>query len=234
MRAQSDALDVLANNLANVNTAGFKEARAFHTLLKQSLESDPSVAVLDDAVNGVVTTQSALNPSDGSLTSTNRDLDIAITGDGFLAVQAPQGTRYTRNGNLHLNANSVLTTSEGFPVIGASGNPITLGPGRIAIGEKGSVSLEGAQVDSLKLVRFDDLSRLEREGNSLVRSLDGQNAERPSDAMVRSGYLEQSNVNAVASVVRMLEIMRHFEAMQKSVNMLMNDINAKAIERLGR
>lgn len=234
MRAQSDALEVLANNIANVNTAGFKEARAFHTVLKQSLESDPAVASLNAAVNGIVTTESALDPRDGSLTATDRDLDIAITGNGFLAVQAPQGIRYTRNGSLHLNSNSVLTTSEGFPVIGTSGNQITLGPGEIVIGENGSVSREGAQVDTLKLVSFGDLSRLEREGNSLLRSLDGQKAEKPSDATVRAGYLEQSNVNAVASVVRMIEIMRHFEAMQKSVNMLMNDINSKAIERLGR
>ena len=234
MKAQSDALEILANNLANLNTTGFKEERAFFSLLDQSLNPSDQPDNINNAINRSVLTHKTLNSTEGSLSFTNSDFDVAITGNGFLVVDTPQGIRYTRNGNLRLNAQSILTTSEGFPVLGASGRPITLGPGKIHIGDDGGVSLENAQVDRLKVVAFDNLSALQKEGNSLFLSKEGQASEKPSDATIQSGYLEQSNVNAVSSVVRMVDIMRHFEAIQKTVSLLMNDINSKAIDRLPR
>jgi flagellar basal-body rod protein FlgF len=135
---------------------------------------------------------------------------------------------------LNLNAQSVLVASDGSPVIGESGKPITLGPGKIAIGENGEVSLDNAQVDRLKVASFDDLSALKKEGSSLFVSGADRSLEKSSDAKIKAGYLEQSNVNPVSSIVRMVEILRHFEAIQKSINLVMNDINSKAIEKLGR
>lgn len=234
LRAQSDALEVIANNLANVNTTGFKEERAFYSLLEESLESGQAQNEIGRTINRSVRVQGSLNTSEGSLVPTNRDLDIAITGQGFLVVQAPQGIRYTRNGHLVLNAQSILTTSEGFPVLGVSGRPITLGPGKIQISGDGTVTLDNSPVDQLKLTAFGDISKLDQEGSSLFIYRGDPGSLKAADATVKSGYLEQSNVNAVASVVRMIEIMRHFEAIQKSVNLLMNDINAKAIDKLGR
>lgn len=234
MRAQSDALEILANNLANLNTTAFKEDKAFFSLLNGSLNASNQPATVETAIKPSILAQKALNPTEGSLAFTNGDLDVAIAGNGFLVVDAPQGIRYTRNGSLRLNAQWVLTTSEGFPVLGASGRPITLGAGKIRIGEDGNVSLENAPVDQLKVVAFDDVSKLQKEGNSLFISNEGQTAEKPSDAKIKSGYLEESNVNAVSSMVQMIDILRNFEAIQKSINLLMNDINSKAIERLGR
>ncbi|MDM7994866.1 MAG: flagellar hook basal-body protein, partial [Acidobacteriota bacterium] len=151
LRAQSDALDILANNLANIHTTGFKEEKAFYTYLNQSSEKPQGPDTFNAVINRSIQAQSTLNFETGSLNETSRELDIAIAGDGFLAVQTPQGVRYTRNGNLNLNAKSVLTTSEGHPVLGTSGKPITLGPGKIRIGESGDVFLDGAQVDRLKV-----------------------------------------------------------------------------------
>ena len=94
--------------------------------------------------------------------------------------------------------------------------------------------LDNSKVDSLKIVTFDNISALEKQGNSLFLSRSGQASEIASDAMVKSGYLEESNVNPVTSMVQMVEIMRHFEAIQKSVSLLINDINSKAIEKLGK
>ena len=93
---------------------------------------------------------------------------------------------------------------------------------------------DNSRVDRLKIVTFDNISTLEKEGNSLFRARTGQAAEAPSNAAIKSGYLEASNVNAVASMVHMVEIMRHFESIQKTVSLLMNDINAKAIDKLGQ
>lgn len=234
LRAQSDALDILANNLANINTAGFKEEKAFYTYLAASAENPQGLDPFNAVINRSVQVQSALNFETGSLNETGRELDIAIAGDGFLAVQTPRGVRYTRNGNLNLNAQSVLTTSEGHPVLGISGKTITLGPGTIRIGESGDVFLDGVQVDRLKVVSFADLSKLEKEGGSLFRSPAGQDFEKISDAKIKSGFLEGSNVNPISSIVRMVEIHRHFEAIQKSIHLVMNDVNSKAIDKLGR
>ncbi len=234
LRAQSDALDILANNLANANTTGFKEQKAFYTYLNQSAENAQNANDINTAINQSVQTRSALNTDIGSLNATNRDLDVAIAGDGFLTVQTPHGVRYTRNGNLDLNAQSVLVTSEGYPVLGTSGRPITLGPGKVSIGETGDVLVDGAQIDRLKVTSFADLSKLEKEGSSLFKNTAGQNSEKASDAKIKSGYLEQSNVNPVSSIVHMVEIHRHFEAIQKSIHLVMNEMNSKVIDKLGR
>jgi flagellar basal-body rod protein FlgF len=229
LRAQVDALDLLSNNLANVNTAGFKEELAYFSLMNQ-----PADGGLNSTINQSVMTLGALNSTEGSLSETKRELDIAIEGNGFLVVQTPRGIRYTRSGDLKRNAQGVLCCSEGSPVLGINGRPITLGPGKVNISEDGSISLDNGQVDRLKIVTFNDLTNLLREGNSLFALTDGKDQEKISDARIRSGYLEQSNVNPVLSIVRMIGIMRNFEAIQKTVNLIFNDINTKSIEKLGR
>ncbi len=233
LQAQMDALDLVSNNLANLNTAGFKESKAFFTLLNQNLDS-PDSAHLNSAVNSqVILAGGALNLTDGSLLTTSRDLDVALVGNGFLTVQTPQGTRYTRNGSLLVNGKSILTTADGFPVLGDKGKPITLGPGKVSINENGEVSLDGALLSRLKIVSFDNPALLEREGGSLLRAPEGAK-EKVGEAKVRQGYLEQSNVNAISSVIGLVGIMRQFESIQKSVDLLMNDLNSKSIERLSR
>jgi flagellar basal-body rod protein FlgF len=234
MQARLNALEVLANNLANLNTTGFKEEKAFFTFFNQSLEGSQGSDSLSETVNRTVQTHTALNLETGSLTATGQDMDIAIEGNGFFVVDTPHGIRYTRNGGLHRNAQSVLSTAEGFPLKGTDDRPISIGPGKIRISTNGTVSEDGTQVGRLKMIAFKDVSALQMEGHSLFVSHANPDAEHPSDATVRSGYLEQSNVNAVSSIAQMVEILRHFESLQKSVDLIMNDINTKAIERLGR
>jgi flagellar basal-body rod protein FlgF len=233
LKAQSDALEILSNNLANLNTTAFKEETAFYTYLDPSAGASQQTANLNGAITQSIRVGSAVNLAEGSMSVTKRDLDIAIEGNGFLVANTPRGIRYTRNGNLNLNAQSVLVASDGSPVIGESGKPITLGPGKITISENGDVSLDNVQVDRLKIVSFDDLSALKKEGSSLFVSRADRSLEKSSDAKIKSGYLEQSNVSPISSIVRMVEIQRHFEAIQKSI-LEMNNINSKAIEKLGR
>jgi flagellar basal-body rod protein FlgF len=234
LKAQVDALDILANNLANVNTAGYKEDRSFFKVLNQELDS----AGLDEINLAIdrqkVIADSALNSSAGSLALTHRDLDLALTGDGYLVVQAPQGVRYTRNGSLILTSKSILATTDGFPLLGERNLPITLGPGQIYINESGEVFLNDTRINKLKIVSFGDNGSLVKEGGFLFSSKGGPSSEKASEARARQGYLEQSNVNPVSAVVSMVGIMRQFEAIQKSVGLMLNDINAKSIEKLGR
>ena len=214
MQAQADALDIIANNLSNINTTGFKAEKAFFTLLQQYSGEGIEPDTLNAAINKPVAVRGTFDLESGSLTRTYRDLDVAIEGNGFLVVDTPRGIRYTRNGNLNMNTQGILVTSDGYPVLGTENKPITLGPGKVRIGVDGDIQLDGETVDSLKLVRFENLLK--------------------SDAKIKAGYLEGSNVNPVQAMVRMISILRNFEAMQKSMNLITNDINKQAIEKLSR
>ncbi len=233
MRAQVEALDILANNLANLNTIGFKEQKAFFTYLSDAAASSQSA---EDDPSGIhaVSAQAALNVTDGNLQSTGRDFDIALMGEGYMAVQTPQGVRYTRNGSLQLNEKSELITSGGYPILDDNGQHITVGPGRLNITEKGLVDVDNKKIGKLKLVTFDTPALVIREGNSLVAPPANKPTPKPADIQVKQGFLEQSNVNTVASVVEMVGIMRRFEAISKSVNLMFNDLDTKAIEKLSR
>ena len=233
LRAEMTALDMASHNLANVNTVGFKEGRAFLTLLNQTLNDQDSSQVGAAVNNQVVLAEGALNESDGSLLATGRDLDIALSGSGYLTVQTPRGLRYTRDGGLAIGRQDFLTTRDGYVLLGENG-PIQLGQGKVRIDEQGSVYLDGNLMDRLKLVTFNDPRALQREGAALMAPVSDKMKAVPAQLQVRQGYLEQSNVNAIAGVVGMVGILRHFEAIQKSVNLLMNEVNAKAIDRLGR
>jgi flagellar basal-body rod protein FlgF len=233
LKAQMDALDTLANNLANVNTAGFKEQKTFLTALNQAT-GDSQASAFEKAVNSAVMTAGALNLTAGSVTETGKDLDVALVGNGFLTVETPAGERFTRNGNLITNSKSELCTAEGFPVLGEKGR-IVLTSGKVAINQDGEVLVNGSRIDRLRIASFDNPGALTSEGSSLMAPADkGQAANVATGVSVRQGYLEQSNVNPVLSTVRMVEIMRNFETIQKSVHLIFNEIDAKAIEKLPR
>jgi flagellar basal-body rod protein FlgG len=135
---------------------------------------------------------------------------------------------------LKLNAKGMLCTNDDALVLGSKGKPISLGSGKISIGADGSVALNGAAVDKLKIVSFKDIRNLVREGNSLFMVPDGKDQEKPSSAAIKSGYLESSNVNPVSSMIRMMSVLRQFESIQKTVNLVLNDMDVKSIDKLGR
>lgn len=233
MQAQADALEIAANNLANINTVGYKADKAFNSFLRESLSDSRLSGNLETTVNSSVRSNKAIDFSAGKMTLTGRNLDVAIEGDGFLTVQTPQGVRYTRNGNMFLNNEGVLVTSNGHPVLGTSGRRIVVeGEGSIYINGSGDISLDGMEVDRLKVVVFDDMGTLEKEGNSLFVSKSDPSLK--AHAGLQSGFLEEANINAVSSMVQLVEIMRRFESIQKSINHEMNDMNSKAIDKLGR
>ncbi len=159
MKAQIEALDILANNLANLNTNGYKEQKAFFSILSES-----AAAGSDDDPSNVrsVSAQGALNLADGSLQPTGRDLDVALVGEGFFAVQTPQGIRYTRNGSLRLNEKGELVVSGGYPVLDDSGGKMTIGPGKLNITEKGIVYSGNRKVGQLRLVTFEEPAKVIR------------------------------------------------------------------------
>jgi len=229
------SMDVIANNLANVSTPGFKrEAAKFEEFVTQVKPSDSqkgtqSVSFVKDA--GIMR-----DISEGDMQNTGSPLDVAINGNAYFTVQTPQGTRYTRNGHFTLDGSGQLVTSDGNPVQG-EGGAITITPddGPIQIANDGTVSsqINGQpnQIGKLKLVDFNDPHALTKEGDSLYSTT--QTANDATGSTVKQGMLESSNVKPVVEISHMIEVMRSYEA-TSSLAKSQEDLQNQAIDKLGQ
>jgi flagellar basal-body rod protein FlgF len=232
-------LDVVANNLANLNTNGFKsDGNVFQEYLMPAARSE-WFAPSDRRMSYVVDRASWIDFSKGSVQQTGNPLDLAIDGDAFLVVQTPRGERFTRNGALQINAQGQLVTGEGFAVMGDNG-PITLQPTdrQIMINREGTVSVkEGQNVNEsqrgrLRLVSFAQPARLRKDGSNLFAAPDGMAAQAaPTTVGVLQGSIEKSNVRAVAEMTRLIEITRTYTTVA-SLLQQHGDLRRTAVERL--
>src|SRR5688572_29865028 len=234
MRSRLEDLDRLASDLANIGTSGYKTERAATVAAQR-----PSFrAALDSAVD-VTTGGTRVDLRPGTIGTTGRDLDAAIEGAGFFVVNGPNGERYTRNGSFVRRSDGVLTSSDGLPLVAAGSEPgqppaqIKVGTGAISITEDGTVKAGDVVAGKLKLVAFTTESDIERESGTRFRAKAGVTPEAASVRVV-GGALEQSNVTLVDRMVALTEVQRTFEALQRGVSMLMNEIDARAIGELGR
>lgn len=207
------AQTVNANNLANANTIGFREDHAFFKALQLSGEGHSSRAYTGAQGQGA-------DLSPGTLITTSRDLDVAIRGEGWIAVQGVDGTEaYTRAGDLQVTPAGLLLNAAGHPIIGNNAGPITLPPHeKIEIGADGTISVIPRGQEATTLAVIDRIKLVKPENNNLEKGIDGlfrlKDGTLPaSDAKVRlvSGTLESSNVNVVESMVRTMELARNFE-----------------------
>lgn len=228
MRTRIDQLDRLADEIANASTPGYKGERAGHEKAPRT-----SFAAAFDTAIDVMTGDRRLDTRAGTIINTGQALDIAIDGRGFLAVDTPAGTRYTRNGQLARQTDGTLITSEGAPVLGEEG-PITLGTGPVQIDGDGTVWTGGVVAGRLRIVEFASPTQLVREGGTLLRAAEGAAPVDAAQPAVFSGSLEQSNVSVVERVAELTNVSRNFEALQRAVAVLMNDIDGRTIESIGR
>ena len=231
-------LDVVANNVANINTTGFKAARSlFEEYLRSSAHEDNFVRA-DRRVSFVQDRATFHDFSAGPSEQTKNPLDVAIDGGAFLVVQTAAGERYTRDGGLQINNQGQLVTAGGDPVMGASG-PIVFQPTdkQINIAPDGSVTVvEGtARTDSvrgkLRLVSFADAQKLVKEGSNLYSAGPGGAAQTDTTARVRQGFIEKSNVNSVTEMSRMIEITRAYTQISALLQQ-QSDLHTSAIEKL--
>jgi flagellar basal-body rod protein FlgF len=230
-------LDVVANNVANVNTAGYKsDSSLFEEFLKSGAHEDNFVG-RDRRVSYVQDRATFRDFSQGPSEQTKNPLDVAIDGSGFLVVQTPAGERYTRDGGLQMNNTGQLVTAAGNPVLGTSG-PIVFQPTDhdINVSPDGTVTvLEGtARTDSirgkLRLVSFPDAQKLLKEGLNLYAS--GEGSPQPDlKSQVRQGFIEKSNVNAVAEMSRMIEVTRAYTQISTLLQQ-QSDLHKTAIQQL--
>jgi flagellar basal-body rod protein FlgG len=223
-------LDVLANNLANVNTAGFKKDRlTFESLLPPV--GTPSAGRSDAPV--LANERLFTDFSPGPQRESGNPLDLALAGDGFFVVETPEGRRYTRQGNFSRDTAGQLVTAEGYPVRG-TGGPLTISGGHIDINDKGEIRSDGIPVGTLEIVDFPRPYALEKLGNALFAPADPELRPQPiKGTAVRQGILEGANVEAVTEMIQLIETNRYFEACQKVIRSY-DDLAAKAANELGR
>jgi flagellar basal-body rod protein FlgF len=227
MRTRLDELDRLAADIANTATAGYKSERGSNLTADRPVFNDVLQSAIDVTAGG-----RRLDARAGAIDPTGRDLDVAIDGDGFFTVQTAAGVRYSRNGHFSRSADGFLTTPDGSKVLGTNG-PLQLGTGKTRIDEDGTVMSGDTAAGRLAIVRFANAGGLIREGSSNL-SADGMLPTPAPQATIRAGSLEQSNVSVVERVAELTNATRSFEALQKSVSILMNDVEVRAIEVLGR
>ena len=231
-------MDVVANNVANINTNGFKADRSlFEEYLKSGARED-NFTRSDRRVSFVQDRASFHDFAAGNTEQTKNPLDVSIDGGGFIAVQTPAGERYTRDGGLHINNLGQLVTAGGNPVMGTSG-PIVFQPTdkQINIAADGNVTvLEGTgRTDSvrgkLRLVSFADAQKLVKDGSNLFSAGQGGAAQPDTTSKVRQGFIEKSNVNSVTEMSRMIEITRTYTQISALLQQ-QSDLHKFAIEKL--
>jgi flagellar basal-body rod protein FlgG len=252
MLVQQQKLDVLANNLANTTTTGFKRIlTAFESTKAAEPSQRPAAPTRRPSLSDSGLLRSAmrlsaevrgpslrvhggLDLSQGPLEETGNPLDIAISGDGFFAVRSEEGELFTRGGAFRLDAEGNLSTLNGAIVLGVAG-PIQLSPGAVQVADDGSISVEGELVDRIRIVRFDDASRLQHAGGNLLRAPTGLNAAEaaPGEIAVAQGYLEGSNSDPIQELVALITAQRVYEANQR-VLVTADESLGRSVNEIGR
>lgn len=231
-RIESFRLDVVANNIANAGTPGYKsETPSFlsHLDYLSRPEYDASRKALKD-VSKYFSTTSRFTA--GPVRYTGRETDLAIEGEGFFVLETPRGEAYTRAGNFHVDAEGNLVNSAGYPILG-EGGPITVDPSEVFIvTEEGAVFSGSDQVDVLRVVDFNNAGGLKKlAGNVFINPGSAAQKPEPRFSIVQNA-LEGSNVNVMRQMTAMVSAGRRFEAYTRVIR-LVDDINSRATQSLG-
>ncbi len=230
-------LDIVANNIANTDTNGFK-VESLTSIDDPVTPTKPtgSKTAIQYTLDGSV----ARDFTQGGLQTTNGQLDVAIDGKGFFQVTTADGTRYTRDGRFTTDPQGQLTTQKGDPVLDASGSPITINAtnGPVTIGRDGTITqtapgqAQSSVVGRIGVVRFDNLSDLSKAGDGLYVNTTNQTAQPAPDVKLQQGMLEASNVQPVVQITDLIRIQRAYEAVSQMISNT-SDLSKSAIQRLG-
>lgn len=211
----SEQMNISANNLANMTTPGFKSQAALFVEYLTAPKQGETVKQVQD--HG-----SYRDLTSGSLKQTFNDLDVAIHGEGYFAVQTPDGsTKYTRDGSFALNADNEIVNKSGYPVMGDGGSTLTVpaGSSRITITSDGTITTDRGDVGKLQVTNFENQQKMIEVGGNLLDA-GGAPEVAVENLKISQGAIEQSNVNPIIEMNKMVEILRQYQATQK---MLMAD-----------
>ena len=228
--SRTQALDTIANNLANASTVGYRaEHNVFSSVLADA--GGLSQTPLNQAMNRFgILSGTALDQSQGALQKTGNTLDLGIEGPGYFVVQTANGPVYTRNGGFQVSSKGQLVTSTGDAVMGDRG-VINMPPGQISISADGSISSDGAVAGKLRVVEFPAGTELTSVGNTYY-SAPPNTATAAKASDVRQGMLESSNVNPITSMVELVTAQRAAEMMQRALSMFNSEIDKTAAQDL--
>ena len=228
--SRMQALDTIANNLANTSTSGFRaEHNDFSSVL--SNHNGSSGTALNQAINNYgILSGTTLDQSQGALQKTSNDLDLGIEGKGYFEVQTADGPMYTRNGAFQVSSKGQLVTAQGDAVMGDKG-PILMMPGQVSISADGTISSNGAVTGKIKVVEFPTATQLTSAGGTYYIA-PAKTAVPATNSDVRQGMLESSNVNPMTSMVELVTAQRSAEMMQRALSMFNSEIDKTATQDL--
>jgi flagellar basal-body rod protein FlgG len=247
--SENKRIDVISNNIANVNTSGFKKdtmiTESFPEILMKRIGSVDYKDIISKAPitskigyigkmnNGVRIDEVFTNFEQGSISTSGNPLDLALQGDGFFSIETPTGERYTRSGEFTLDGEGYITTKEGYKVLGQNG-PMQVNGKNLIINGDGQVFSDGNEVDTLKLADFNDYTLLKKQGDALYIDASGDAGNmKASEGLVLQGSFETSNVNSVKAMVEMITMLRSYEANQKIIK-THDEMLGKSVNEIGR
>ncbi|OIQ93725.1 flagellar basal-body rod protein FlgG [mine drainage metagenome] len=209
-------MEVVANNMANANTPGYKaEQMMFRDYV---VKAKSPISPFGRKVDFVQDVGMLRDTREGPMTQTHAPLDVALHGEGYFVLDTPAGPRYTRQGHFRLDQNGMMVNSAGYPVTLTNGQPVVFAPNetQITVAGDGTVSTENGVIGQLHVVRFDNEQTLRNAGSGMYQTTDtALNVDRPS---VVQGMLEESNVQPVVEVTKMMTILRNYEGVQKMID----------------
>jgi len=234
LAVQNRRQEIAANNLANSNTVGYKKeaviAKSFPNMLVQRLQ-DPvtphEAPVVGGLSLGVRIADVVTDHSRGILRESTNPLEMALRSEGYFVVNTPMGERYTRSGEFKVDSEGRLVTSDGYPVMGQSGE-LVLENGDIRVSEDGLVFSGDQEVDKLRIVTF--ANTVIKEGSSLFQGEDPQDLDNP---LIAQGFVEESNSSAIEEMIGMISVMRPYESNQKLIQIQDSNLD-KAVNEVGR
>ncbi len=232
IRARLESLDMLANNIANSSAPGFKADHEFYGLYLSAETADAPQGTTAGALP--VIERQWIDFTQGSLTPTANPLDLALSGQGFFVAQSPNGPVFTRDGNFRIAPNGHLETQAGYQVQGQDGKPILLDNSRpVEVTTNGSIRQDGQDIGQISIVNFKDPSALTKRGSNYFRTDASMPPVPATQTEIQQGKLEAANAQPGESAVRLVNIMRQFESLQKAMA-IGADMNRRAVEEVAK
>jgi flagellar basal-body rod protein FlgF len=235
MRARMESLEMLANNLANASTGGYKSDREFYSLFVSPEAAEAEADGITGSPDRLPVVESQYTDySQGMIRSTGNPLDFALSGRGFFVVSGPTGPLYTRNGSFRLSPAGTLVTADGLEVRSKDGKAIqSKSTSPLEAGLDGTINQDGQPIGQLETVSFDEPTQLNKQGMNYFYRIDPKTSAAVSTAEIHQGKLESSNVGSAEAAVRLISVMRQFEMLSKAVN-IGADMDKQALQEVAR
>lgn len=225
-------LDIVANNIANADTTGFK----VESLMVETEPMAPAhTAGAPRPVKFVIDRSVGRDFGQGGLRSTGATFDLGLDGNGFFKVGAPDGEQYTRDGRFRLDDAGRITAQDGLPLLDEGGGPIVIDPkeGAVSIAQDGTVSQGEEILGKVGVARFDNLTVLEKVGDNRYRNTSNEQPVAAPEVVMHQGMLEGSNVKPISEITRMIQVTRAYESMAKMMD-ANAELSRRSIERMGK